>query len=157
MTNLLTYARDFREVVLQGASSERMCVALSAPLHAAFHAQGIPTQLVVSDLGECEHIFLQLADGQVLDPTADQFNWCSRQKLPGVYLGAPALIHEGAEPWPGGQEWHELMTVLKRLYPALNATVVGRTVSMALRTLPPGLCEFTPATVLRAADGRWPR
>lgn len=104
MIDLLTYAREFREAVLQGDSSEWMCVALSAPLHAAFHARGTPSQLVVSDLWECQHIFLQLADGQVLDPTADQFNWCSRQKLPGVYLGAPALIHEGAVPWPGGQE-----------------------------------------------------
>jgi hypothetical protein len=151
MTDLLTYAREFREAVLQGDSSERMCVALSAPLHAALQVRCTPTQLVASDLGECEHIFLQLADGRVLDPTADQFNWCSRQKLPGVYLGAPSFIHEGAEPWPGGQEWHEMMTALKRLYPALDAADVGRTVSMTLRALPPGLCEFTPATDLRAA------
>lgn len=149
MTELLTYARVFREAILQGASSERMCVALSAPLHAAFQARGTPSQLVVSDLGECEHIFLRLADGQVLDPTADQFNWCSRQKLPGVYLGASALIHDGAVPWSGGQEWHELMTELKRLYPALGATDVGRTVSWTLRTLPPGLCEFTSDTERR--------
>lgn len=151
MTELLSYTRLFRETILQGASSEQMCVALSAPLHAAFRARGTPSQLVASDLGECEHIFLRLADGLVLDPTADQFNWCSRQKLPGVYLGAPALIHEGATPWPGGQEWHQLMTALKRLYPTLCATDVGRTVSLILRTLPPGLCEFTPVTERRVA------
>jgi hypothetical protein len=92
-----------------------------------------------------------LTDGQVLDPTADQFNWCSREKLPGVYLGAPAFIHGGAVPWLGGQEWHELMTALKRLYPTLDATGVGRTVSLALRTLPPDLCEFTPANKKRVA------
>lgn len=151
MPELLTYAREFREAILQGASSERMCVALSAPLHAAFRGLDIPSQLVISDLGECEHIFLRLADGQVLDPTADQFNRCSREKLPGVYLGAPALIHGGAVPWPGGQEWHELMTALKRLYPTLGATDVGHTVSLALRTLPPGLCEFPPVTEKRVA------
>lgn len=145
MSDLLTYARDFREAILQGDSSDRMCVAISAPLHAAFRARGTPGHLVAADLGECEHIFLRLADGQVLDPTADQFNWCSRQKLPGVYLGAPALIHDGAVPWPGGQEWHELMTELKRLYPALGAAEVGRTVSLVLRTLPQGLCQFNPA------------
>lgn len=39
------------------------------------------------------------------------------------------------------------MTALKRLYPTLGATDVGRTVSLTLRTLPPGLCEFTPVTV----------
>lgn len=139
----LTYAREFREAVLQGCSSERMCVALSAPLHAAFHARGTASELVIADLGECEHVFLRLADGLVLDPTADQFNPFSREKLPGVYLGAPALIHQGAVPWPGGQEWHALMAELKRLYPALGASDVGHTVSLTLRTLPPGLCDFS--------------
>lgn len=151
MSDVLTYARMFRDAVLQGDSSDRMCVALSAPLHAALLARGHPCQLVVSDLGECEHIFLQLADGQVLDPTADQFNWWSRQKLPGVYLGAPAVIHEGAKPWPGGQEWDGLMTALRRLFPALDAADVGRTVSITLRTLPPGLCSFTPVTLQQVA------
>lgn len=143
MSDLLTYAQDFRESVLQGCSSQRMCVALSAPLHAAFRARGTASELLITDLGECEHVFLRLADGQVLDPTADQFNSFSREKLPGVYVGRPASIHEGALPWPGGQEWHELMAELKRLYPTLEATDVGRTVSLTLRTLPPGLCEFT--------------
>ncbi|CAN7600352.1 hypothetical protein [Acidovorax delafieldii] len=144
MAGLLTYAQIFRETVLQGCSSQRMCVALSAPLHAAFRARGTASELLIADLGECEHVFLRLADGQVLDPTADQFNPFSREKLPGVYLGAPALIHEGALPWPGGQEWHELMAELKRLYPTLEASDVGRTVSLTLRTLPPGLCDFAP-------------
>lgn len=143
MTDLLAYSLEFRETILKGCSSERMCVAISAPLHAAFRARGTASELVVTDLGECEHVFLRLADGQVLDPTADQFNPFSREKLPGVYLGAPALIHQGAIPWPGGQEWHVLMTELKRLYPALGAADVGHTVSLTLRTLPPGLCDFT--------------
>ncbi len=142
MKHLSTYANEFRQAVLQGASSERMCVALSAPLHAAFQARGIQSQIVFSDFGECEHIFLQLADGQVLDPTADQFNWCSNQKLPGVYLGRPAAIHEGALPWPGGKEWHPLMQELKRLYPGLGAADVGRSVRFVLQSLPPGLCDF---------------
>ena len=63
-----------------------------------------------------------------------------------THVVATALIHEGAVEWPGGQEWHELMTALKRFYPAIGATDVGRTVAWTLRTLPPGLCELTPAT-----------
>lgn len=152
MPDPLTYAREFRKAILQGASSDRMCVALSAPLHAAFRVLDIPSQFVVSDVGACEHVFLLLADGQVLDPTADQFNWSSRENLPSVYLGAPALIHVGGVPWPGGQEWHELMTALKRLYPTLDAAVVGHTVSVALRSLPPGLCEFTPVEGFRESQ-----
>lgn len=142
MSELLAYAQEYRDAVLRGASSERMCVALSAPLHAALQARGTPCQLMVSDLGVCEHIFLRLADGRVLDPTADQFNGIAQEKLPGVYLGVPSLIHKGAVLWPGGQEWHELINELKRLYPSLDADRVGATVALTLRTLPAGLCEF---------------
>lgn len=81
MIDLLTYTKEYREGVLQGDSRERMCIALSAPLHAALCILGVPSQLIASDLGECLHIFLMLEDGRVLDPTADQFNWCSLQHL----------------------------------------------------------------------------
>jgi len=65
MSDLLAYAREFREAVLQGCSSARMCVALSAPLHAVLRARGTASELVVTDLGECEHVFLRLPDGLV--------------------------------------------------------------------------------------------
>ena len=145
MIDVAAYAWAFREAILQGCSSERMCVAVSAPLHAALRVLDVHSQLVRADLEQGEHVFLQLPDGQVLDATADQFNAHSRQPLPGVYLGAPTTPHRGARPWPGGQEWHALMTELKRLYPAFAAPEVGRTVGAILRTLPPGLCDFSKA------------
>lgn len=142
MIDVAAYAWEFREAILQGCSSERMCVAVSAPLHAALRVLDVHTQLVRADLEQGEHVFLQLPDGQVLDATADQFNAHSRKPLPGVYLGASTAPHHGARPWPGGQEWHPLMAELKRLYPTFAAPEVGRTVGAILRTLPPGLCEF---------------
>lgn len=143
--NIRAYAEEFREVVLQGASSERMCIALSAPLHAALQVLGVPSRLMETSFGEFSHVFISLDDGRVLDPTADQFNGCSNEKLPGVYLGVPAGIHGGATPWPDGQEWQALMEQLKRLYPAFHAREVGKTVGLVLRSLPAGLCDFIPA------------
>lgn len=139
---LLQYATSFREAVLQGTSSSRMCAAISGPLGAVVDLLGVGHELVQSDLGVCDHIFLRLADGQVLDATADQFNWCSREALPGVYLGPGRGIHQNPRPWPGGQEWRPLMLELRRLYPSLDATDVGFTVGITLRTLPGGLCDF---------------
>lgn len=46
----------------------------------------------------CNHVWLQLADGRVLDPTADQFSTKARP-LPAIYLGEPIPdLHKGDEP-----------------------------------------------------------
>lgn len=141
-TNILVYATEFRDAVLQGRPSERMCAAISAPLHDALKILAVPNELMVTDLGECNHIFLRMRDGTVLDPTADQFNWCSAEQLPGVYLGPGAPIHADARLWPGGQEWHKLMAELWRLHPSFRARDIGRAVGDVLRTLPPHLCDL---------------
>lgn len=133
---ILSFATEFREAILMGGASARMCAAISGPLCAAFEVIGIPCGLVETDLGECNHVFLQMGDGRVLDPTADQFNGCSREQLPGVYLGAGALIHQFPVRWPGGQEWRPLMAELKRLYPQFEAHKLGDSVHHVLRTLP---------------------
>ncbi len=136
------FAEGFRAALLRGSSSAWMCAAVSAPLCAALEILGVKAQLVETDLGECNHVFLQLASGLYLDPTADQFNWCSRDQLPPVYLGSGAAIHEKAVPWPGGAEWRPLLAEFLRLCPEFEAGQVGRMVGSALRTLPAGFCEF---------------
>lgn len=141
--NVLAFATDFREAVLGGAPSAGMCAAISGPLRAALQSLGVPCQLMESDLGEINHVFLQMADGAVLDATADQFNWCSRQPLPGVYLGPAAMIHDEAKPWPGGGEWVPLMAELRRLHPKFEPREVGAVVSSVLRALPS--CSAAPA------------
>lgn len=119
-----------------------MCVALSAPLHAALSLLAIPCRLCASTVGGWAHVFLQLGDGRVLDPSADQFNEHTPESLPAVYLGPPTLIHDDAVPWAGGEGWHELMVELLRLCPNFTPSEVGQHVNLVLRTLPPDLCVF---------------
>ncbi|MBV7542230.1 hypothetical protein KW835_14115 [Acidovorax sp. sic0104] len=97
---------------------------------------GVEAVLVESDLDECNHIFLKLLDGEILDPTADQFNEGSRVQLPEVYLGPGARIHTGAQPWAGGLEWGPFMEEIQRLVPSLAPDKVGRAVGLLLRSFP---------------------
>lgn len=98
--DLIEFAAEFRKGVLGGHSSEWMCFAISAPLQSLLCLHGIETEMMESDLGVCNHMYLRLQDGRVLDPTADQFNWCNREKMPPVYLGEPRVIHDNAKPFP---------------------------------------------------------
>lgn len=141
---ILAYASAFRRAVLQGSRSTRMCAALSAPLNAALRELGVACELEESELEECNHIFLRLTDGRVLDVTADQFNLAGCEVLPAVYLGPASEIHRGARMWPGENDWPNLMAEMKRLYPEFGPGKVGMTVRVVLQSLPAGLVEFSP-------------
>lgn len=141
-SELLQYASEFRAAIIANGESVRMCAAISDPLSAALAVKGVATTVMESDLGECNHVFLKLQDGRVLDPTADQFNWCSRRKLPGVYLGSATTIHENAVERQEGDCWGPLLREFKRLTPEYSAQEVGGMVRMVLATLPAGLCEL---------------
>jgi hypothetical protein len=55
---------------------------------------GVDCDAVESDLGEMNHIWIRLADGRSLDPTADQFcQLFGINPMPPVYLGPPVAIH----------------------------------------------------------------
>lgn len=90
---LVEFATEFREGILDGRPSAWMCAMVCWPLSTLLRMNGVENESVETDLGEMNHIWLRLADGRALDPTADQFNWCSIDKLPPVYLGEPRLIH----------------------------------------------------------------
>lgn len=90
---LIEFATDFRKGILGDHSSKMMCFAVSAPLQGILSACGVNSELVETDLGECNHLFLVLDDGRVLDPTADQFNYWRKENLPPVYLGKKLDIH----------------------------------------------------------------
>lgn len=139
---LLSYSARFRSAVLKGASSSRMCAALSGPLHAALQAKGVDCSLEESTLPLCNHVFLRLADGRALDVTADQFDTGGGARVPAVYLGRGLEVHRGARPWLGGGEWNALMQELGRLVLGLDPGWVGETVSVVLRSLPAELVEF---------------
>lgn len=92
--DLLEIATQFRTGLLGDRSSAMMCAAVSWPLAALL--QGVyqtDCECVEADLGDCNHIWIRLADGRALDPTADQFNHLFGYNYPPVYLGPPTAIH----------------------------------------------------------------
>jgi hypothetical protein len=95
---LVQFSRSFRKGLLGKRSSNMMCAAVCWPLAGLLHAHGVKCETVESDLGHMNHIWIKLADGRALDPTADQFNsygFNDIEKLPDVYLGKPLPIHVG--------------------------------------------------------------
>jgi hypothetical protein len=85
---LIAFCADFRDGILDGGPSARMCAAVCWPLSTLLHLYGVETETVETDLHDTNHIWLRLKDGRALDPTADQFDG-----LPAVYLGPPLDIH----------------------------------------------------------------
>ena len=90
---IIEFAASFRKGILGKRSSEWMCAAVSWPLVTLLNMSGVKCEAVESDLGHCNHIWIRLADGRALDPTADQFNAITPGKYPPVYLGEPLDIH----------------------------------------------------------------
>lgn len=89
------FAIGFRHGLLGGKSSRDMCFAVCAPLQGLLGLHGVETKLVEGEFG---HYWLELPDGQILDPTADQFVRPGGSKMPPVYLGElPKWYNE-----PGG-------------------------------------------------------
>lgn len=90
---IIEFANEFREGILDGGPSEMMCFAICAPLVALLQMSGVPAEMVKGAFGDYEHYWLKLRDGRVLDPTADQFNALLPAPMPPVYLGAPTKLH----------------------------------------------------------------
>lgn len=86
---LIQFATEFRAGLLGKRSSARCCLVVCSPLATLLGLHGVAMELVESDLGKGRnHVWLRLADGRALDPTADQF-----ATYPPVYLGPPKKIH----------------------------------------------------------------
>lgn len=91
---LIEFATEFRDGILDGRPSDFMCAMVCWPLSTLLGMNGVENIAVESDLGHMNHFWLKLADGRALDPTADQFNALFPDlKLPPVYLGEPIAIH----------------------------------------------------------------
>lgn len=138
---LLRYAAEFRFAVIGDGISSRMCAAISDPLCAAINVIGVSGQVMECALDSCNHVFIQLADGRVLDPTADQFS-----PLPAVYLGDATEVHLTALPRQAAEHWAPLLQDFKRIAPQYSAREVGGMVRRVLASLPPGLCDLPGCT-----------
>ena len=90
---LVEVSREFRRGLLSCESSEMMCMIVSSALGGYLSAVfGIECEVEEVDFGHTNHVWLKLADGRILDPTADQFG------LPAVYLGE---VPEKYKEWMG--------------------------------------------------------
>lgn len=90
-------ASEFRRGLLDGRPSALMCYAVSAPLHGYLSACGYETELIEGEVYGRQHFWLRLADGRILDATADQFDAPDGGPMPEVYIGdAPAWYWEKA-------------------------------------------------------------
>lgn len=85
---LVKLAREFRRGILDGRSSKSMCFAVCWPLSGLLEAAGVRTELVEGDFGSVNHFWLKLPNGDILDPTADQFG------LEPVYIGPLPTVYE---------------------------------------------------------------
>lgn len=96
-------ARDFRSGILDCAryngESRGMCFAISSALGsflAVFY--GIEAKLIEGSVGDSNHFWLELPDGLILDPTADQFNGGEWPEMPSVYIGPKPAHYETNSP-----------------------------------------------------------
>jgi hypothetical protein len=88
---LVEFATEFRKGLLNGDSPSMACGMVCHPLVTLLNMSGVPcsiatTLAIRTKYGTCNHVWIALDDGRVLDPTADQFN-DEGLSLPPVYLG----------------------------------------------------------------------
>lgn len=84
---------EFRDGMLEGRPSARMCFAICAPLQGFLSFSGYQTELVEGAIADSNHYWLALAGERspefsdwIIDPTADQFSTDERP-MPSVYIG----------------------------------------------------------------------
>lgn len=102
---IVKFAKSFRNGVIGRKSSRNMCYMVCLPLTTLLCLNGVACKLVEGEVETislcCNHFWIELADGRILDPTADQFNKYSEfPELPKVYLGPPSVIHLGVNSTP---------------------------------------------------------
>lgn len=90
---IIKFSEAFRDGVLDGHLPTMRCFMVCAPLVTMLNIHGVKSEIIETDLGWCNHFWLQLADGRALDPTADQFNYLDGATFPKVYLGALTKYH----------------------------------------------------------------
>lgn len=93
---LIKFVNSFRYGIVGRRRSQFMCFAVCAPLAPLLRLSGVEAVmregLVKFPIGEGNHFWIELEDGRVIDPTADQFNEILGLNLPKIYLGSPTKI-----------------------------------------------------------------
>lgn len=95
MTNseLKRLVTSFRNGIVGCRDADNMCFMVCAPLQGYLALFGIKTKLVEADFGKTNHVWLELPDGRIIDPTASQFSG-KFMKLPEVFIGPMPEIYK---------------------------------------------------------------
>lgn len=93
---LVKLATAFRRGFLGADGDSLHTCYMCMPLNMLLTLRGLRSELCVGTPPyptAGTHYWIELEDGRVLDPTADQFNGDSATKYPEIYLGEPTEIH----------------------------------------------------------------
>ncbi len=86
-------ALEFRNGLIGKAPSDGRCMMVCWPLHGYLELFGVLSKVIEADFGRTNHVWLELENGEILDPTADQFSG-EYVKLPKVYVGPLPEIYK---------------------------------------------------------------
>ena len=84
---LVKIATEFRDGMLQGLPSVAMCFVICSALIGYLRYEGIECELIEGEVGNSNHFWIELTEGNILDPTADQFKKPDGSDMPKVYCG----------------------------------------------------------------------
>jgi len=90
---LIKIAKGFTEGILNGEPNTDYCYLVCMPLQGYLSwAENIETELtegwLKNDKVEAHHYWLTLSNGDIIDPTASQFNYFNCfEKMPDIYIG----------------------------------------------------------------------
>lgn len=84
---LVSVVTAFRKGILDKQNSSRWCFAVCAPLESLLPIWGYSCELTHGHIGKWEHCWLTLPNGEIVDPTADQFKKPNGEDMPAVYFG----------------------------------------------------------------------
>lgn len=87
MTQIADIAKGFRKGMLGDRPAKQWCVAVSCSLAGFLKFCGYSCEIINGSIGYCQHCWIALGSGLILDPTADQFRNPSGEFMPKVYIG----------------------------------------------------------------------
>jgi hypothetical protein len=86
--NLRKIVTEFRKGILDGSEPHRKCFMVCTPLVSYLNLCQIHCKLVRGSVGDHEHVWLELPEGEIIDPTASQFKTPEGTEMPEVFIGA---------------------------------------------------------------------
>jgi hypothetical protein len=82
---------EFRKGILGKRPSADMCRAVCLPLQGYLSMAGYEAEFIEGEIdinnAVFDHVWLELPDGRIIDPTADQFSKPDGAPMPPVYIG----------------------------------------------------------------------